>query len=180
MSCLLGRSFHVVLGLVATRQLRKTDFSASTRAWSNLSIDTLYCHHTHLVITHTWSSHTPGHHTQQTGQLHELHHHVYMSLPPVISPMLHQVSAGPLLTLSCWLSFANIDAKVSRGDSQVSSLPYIVLCIFHNVDECVLDSSNVPLWKTLSSCPPLLHVCWPWWYVISLSVASLTNYHLPA
>src|SRR6266852_4012564 len=51
MSCLLGRFFRVVLGLIATRQFRKTGFSARARAWSNnVNINAQYHHRTHLVI----------------------------------------------------------------------------------------------------------------------------------
>jgi hypothetical protein len=59
--------------------------------------------------------------------------------------MLHQVLAGPLPSLSCLLSFADIAAKEARGDSQVCFHFYIVLCISRNANECVLDSSSFPL-----------------------------------
>ena len=53
MSCRLGKSLHVVLGLIATRQFRNIAFSASARAWSKtVNFNAAQHHHfTHLVIT---------------------------------------------------------------------------------------------------------------------------------
>ncbi len=158
-SCQLGRSFHVVLGLMATRQLQNMGFLVRVRAWlNNVSFQ---CTIPFL--------HTPGHCMQWTGQLCGLLHHACMFSPSVASLRSHQALAGPLPPPSCLLSFADIAAKEVCGDSQVFFHLYNVLYICHNADECVCDSSNSLWWKMPSSHHPLLPVCWPWWYMTWLA-----------
>lgn len=161
MLCLLGKSLHIVLGLIHNKTIPKYVFFSDSKCLVKKC--QYYCA--------SPLSHPPGHHMQQTGQLNGLPPHACIPLCLMLSQALHLAAPEPPLLFSCWLSSVGICGEESRGDFLVCSLLHTTLCICHNVDRCVLDSSSSLQWRTSFSGFPLLPVCVPWWYIISPDMA---------